>query len=451
LLSSSILCLIVGCIIATNIVTNTSIALSVQNQNMTSDNPRIHLFATLSVGTDRPKYVESQSIRISGTVYDEKGGPVNFPITVKVQEYYLNGTSLLTGKTVYSVLLIPNNGKYTTVISNGLTKGEYNITSFITFASSKAYNISTIGTSAAATDVTVENVFLSTPFMILYIGLGISIPGLLIVAWRREKQLRNHPNIKEDGNLPQFIFFTILAFTPIAALALTDVELFPNAPVGLIIKPSAVVTSQNVTQSVGEWMINIGGSSSDKYKLGIQIPIAIIIFGIGGGYLRYLFSQAEKRSKNAVREGTMRQDSYSIHSHVVFQEILFDVALLFLSPLLAIAVWLALVQGGLTSAFTLAAVSFVIGLVTKEAGRALVGFARKILETIEGPKAGGGEAAGGGGEAAGGGGEAAGGGGEAAGGGGEAAGGDPEKKGRKKYSFSKKFDNFFSKLTVKLN
>jgi hypothetical protein len=382
-------CIVVGYFLGMYLVTNNLFALSAQSQVATSNKAPILSFATLSVVTDRSKYVEGQNVRISGTAYDEKGSPLNFPITVKVQKYYFNRSSYLTGKTVYSALLIPKNGNYSTVINNGLMEGEYNITSYITFASTKAYNISTIGT-AAATDVTVENVLLTIPFKILYVGGAISIPGLIIVAWWREEQSGKQSDNKQHGELPQFIFFTILAFTPIAALALTDVELFPNAPVGIIIKPSSVVSSPNVTMSVGEWMINIGGNSSDEYTLGIQIPVAIVIFGIGGGYLRYLFSQAEKRFKNGVTRTAKHEQPNSVDSHVVFQEILHDVTLLFLSPLLAVAVWLALWQGGLTSTFTLAAVSFVIGLVTKEAGKALVEFARKILQTIEGSTASGG-------------------------------------------------------------
>jgi hypothetical protein len=380
---SIMLCIIVASFLGMYAVTNNLFALSAQSQVETSNKAPTLSFATLSVVTDRSKYVEGQSVRISGTAYDEKGSPVNFPITVKVQKYFFNGSSYLTGKTVYSALLIPKNGNYSTVINNGLMEGEYNITSYITFASTKVYNISTIGT-AAATDVTVQNVFLTTPFIILYIGGAISIPGLIIVASWREHRKQSDKN--QNGELPQFIFFTILAFTPIAALALTDVELFPNAPVGIIIKPSTVANSPNVTTSVGEWMINIGGNSSDEYTQGIQIPVAIVIFGIGGGYLRYLFSQADKRFKNSAQAAKQEQPN-SVDSHVVFQEILHDVTLLFLSPLLAVAVWLALWQGGLTSAFTLAAVSFVIGLVTKEAGEALVEFARKILQTIKGPTA----------------------------------------------------------------
>jgi hypothetical protein len=118
-----------------------------------------------------------------------------------------------------------------------------------------------------------------------------------------------------------------------------------------------------------QWVVNIGGIAANNYSTGVQVPVSVIIFGIGGGYLRFLYSTSTKEDETQQKVGERE----------LFYETLQDLALLLLSPLLAIAVWLLLFQGGMTSIFTLAAVSFTVGLVTKEAVDALTKFARSRL------------------------------------------------------------------------
>lgn len=391
---------------------------SMSKPRLTNTNLSNILFPTINVATDRIKYVEGQSLTIFGSAINQWGKPLNAPLTVKVQQYVedltsndnvtskgnltSNGTlkSNITSKnikpasekkfslfTVYSATLIPN-GTYSIILNKGLMPGHYNITSYIPHASAKAFNISNIGT-LSTTLISVEKWYLSTPFLILFLGGFIGISGLSYC-------IISTPS--KTNTLLEFIFLSVIAFTPIATFALTDVALFPDSPVGIIIKPNVVVKSENVTQSVGEWMINVGGTSSDKYKAGIQIPVAIFIFGIAGGYLRYLYSKAHPISTrtNAQPAPVAAQPALPnlaalrlalpaarlpepLPIDARFSAILQNLILLFLSPLLAIAVWLVLFQGGTTSPLTLAAVSFGVGLATKQATRGLISFVEKIF------------------------------------------------------------------------
>jgi hypothetical protein len=75
------------------------------------------------------------------------------------------------------------------------------------------------------------------------------------------------------------------------AFALSDVEITPTAPIGLIPKPTGSYV-QNNTLAGTEWMINIGGVQDDEYSAGIQVPVNVVIFGIGGAYLRFLYKTA---------------------------------------------------------------------------------------------------------------------------------------------------------------
>jgi hypothetical protein len=189
------------------------------------------------------------------------------------------------------------------------------------------------------------------------------------------------------------VCLSIIAGTPIAAFALTDVEITPNSPIGLVIKPTTQSAISfhfsNNTLPGGEWVVNIGGNPVNRYTSGIQVPVGVFIFGIAGGYLRYLYETAEhiQQSRKSLKvESTtliLSEEIQVLQASRVFYESLRDIALFFLSPLLSIALWLVLTQGGTTSPFTLAAVSFTIGLVTREVIDALIGFARGILSSLK--------------------------------------------------------------------
>jgi hypothetical protein len=215
-----------------------------------------------------------------------------------------------------------------------------------------------------------------------------------------QKNLAHLMNRIYATEIYRFVCLSLMAGTPIAAFALTDVELSPNSPIGLVIKPATqtalTLPFSNSTVPGGEWVINIGGSPSNRYTTGIQVPVNVFIFGIAGGYLRYLYETAEKHIQERRKLGRIRElqlesktvieiseEIGALQASRVFYESLRDIALFFLSPLLAIAVWLVLTQGGTTSTATLAAVSFTIGLVTREVIDALIAFAGGILSAIK--------------------------------------------------------------------
>jgi hypothetical protein len=72
--------------------------------------------------------------------------------------------------------------------------------------------------------------------------------------------------------------------------------------------------------------------------------------------------------------------------NILFQQSLRDITLIFLSPILAIAVWLLLKQGGLsqTGVYTFALISLTVGLVTDDVIRFLEEYARKLSASDKG-------------------------------------------------------------------
>jgi hypothetical protein len=142
----------------------------------------------------------------------------------------------------------------------------------------------------------------------------------------------------------------------------------------------------------GQWMINEGGNKHNNFSDGVQIPIYVITFGIIGGYLRYLYDATAPKRRKELEEKINKMDSKNLRVEIrrffVF-EYLRSIALIFLSPILAVVVWFVLAQLGIqgqrqnaagqTGIFVLSAVSFTIGLVTDEAIRYLINFIRDRL------------------------------------------------------------------------
>ena len=73
-------------------------------------------------------------------------------------------------------------------------------------------------------------------------------------------------------------------------------EVGKHSPLGLVKKQFPSVNGTVTSQ----WVINFGGTADDNYSSGVQVPTYILIFGIAGGYIRYLYDKWDipvKRSR----------------------------------------------------------------------------------------------------------------------------------------------------------
>lgn len=244
-------------------------------------------------------------------------------------------------------------------------------------------------------------------FIYLVIGAGFLI-GVLIYALRS-----NHP--EEFSKLPVLQFFAISAIVVSFILSISyippeivgDIETFPIS--------TEKFTIDNSTQ----WMLNIGGIKSDDSKIGgLQIPIYIIVAGILGAYIRYLYMGIREfreeffdkisefellRSNLRIVENDLQKMEYDQNLHTMSTEMrliyqkdkaqleeallnaekeyknaqfklrmeevhntLEALGFVFLAPLLAVSAWLLLTIGGTNNHYTFALVSFSVGLTTEK-------------------------------------------------------------------------------------
>jgi hypothetical protein len=178
----------------------------------------------------------------------------------------------------------------------------------------------------------------------------------------------------------RFAFISGIVFSIIGGLIFSEIEIGSNSPAGVVLKQVTdtngnLVTDNNTGLPIKEWVINIGGNIVGKYSSFIvNIPFFVVMLGLIGGYLRYLSKAASK----VYLEDTIKyfEENTSSDFAVVTQAELSEIAL---SPLLATVVWLLISQGQTTfSVYTLAAVSFSVGLVTREIMNAIKIFMNTI-------------------------------------------------------------------------
>ena len=229
-------------------------------------------------------------------------------------------------------------------------------------------------TARASTTFEVVDIYNSTPARILYITTAF-FAGLLIVI---ASGMRLSYALSE---ILRFICISGIIFSVIFIFIFIDEPIGGNGPVGLVKK-----SMNSSSTSPQDWVINIGGTSispsdTNAYSTGLQIPIYVVIFGIVGGYLRYLY----KTSKLGILDKTSQEDIDSRRRS--FYRSLEDLSLLFLSPLLAIAIWFVLSQWtptqGRNNVYILAAVSFTVGLVTDEIVQFLIKLTQSILRVAQ--------------------------------------------------------------------
>jgi hypothetical protein len=350
------------------------------------DTPNVHDNASfVGVNTDNVRFVVGSPVGVQGEVFDEKGNRYHedVPVAITVRQTHemsfldLSEEKIDASDVKESKTFVPAfNGFYITYIIPPLEPGLYEVSAYPVVQGVNASG----GVFKSFTTIQVQELFYTRPFLVLVIGGAIGLVGLTMVIIRApvapgsSKDIPGREQLdRTTYELLRFIFLTIIAITPILAFALTDVQIAPFSPLGLITKlgpPPNIPLDSEEERFIFQWLINVGGTINNNYSSGIQIPVAVVIFGIAGGYLRFLYYTSTKGRKDDIL-------------YEPFYESLKDLSIMFLSPLLAIAVWLVLFQGGTTSAFTLAAISFTIGLVTREVVYALINFVSSKISSAE--------------------------------------------------------------------
>lgn len=391
---------------ATAIILLSLVPYSISGQKSTSSNTTL---SAVSVNLDRKIYSPGASIRILGSVYNSSGEfSPNTIVTIKIDKikepdsgtmgffeqlfgspFHRRVPELIEQKSIVT----DRNGIYNSTIM-AQESGDYNVSIF-----------SPKGNGVASTGFEIIDIWFTKPLYMLYIGIA-SFGTLMVVMLREhskiEKERRNKTQIKQERpeindkdlqyevsntiiheiapyEIGRFVCLTIIVASFVIALVFSEVEVGANSPVGLItIHPFPPDTNIQPNVNNGQqprasgWYINVGGNVADNYVGGIEIPVNVLVFGVAGGYLRYLYGlrflyEVPKEAKERPEDTDTFWGDIAIYDQMgPYKHSFRSLALFFLAPLLAIAVRFVLWQGGTSGYYAIAAVSFTIGLVTEE-------------------------------------------------------------------------------------
>jgi hypothetical protein len=147
-------------------------------------------------------------------------------------------------------------------------------------------------------------------------------------------------NIAIDEIL-RFIFISGMVGSILVGFLVTDKQFGIRSPIGIVVKS---------TNSTEEWVLNIGGGPY-IFNSSLQIPLYVLVIGLVGGYLRYLYKTSKLltdkelvKEREKIKKLLAKEHTRNIARQITFFQSLKDLVLLFLSPLMAVAVWFLLSQ-----------------------------------------------------------------------------------------------------------
>ena len=310
---------------------------SLQSKNI-NNNISINQFSPLAVEilADRKEYTEFEDIEIWGLVHGNISDLLKIVIEIRdVKNMLTHESSQIVNNSDFKFLLHP--GKL----------GMYNVT--VKAIQGTNYEV-------ASTTFNVVSIFTTNILKFIYLSL-IFFSALLILITIGIK----NPLIDE---ILRFVFLSGIVASLLASLLFADIQFGTQSPIGLIKLPP-----DEERENIEEWVFNIGNV--------LKIPIYVIVFGLIGGYIRYLYKTSklidEEKEKSNLNKSISKNSS--IHSldennvninnveikknknssletedkrRNIFYESLRDIALFFLTSNTVVAVYFLLFAFGLS-------------------------------------------------------------------------------------------------------
>lgn len=305
---------------------------------------------TVSISTEKHQYIYGEKIAVQGIVYNgSTGEPVKAKILIQItrDDVTLYRTSKFTSE----------DGTYH---DDGYIVTEINTLKITSNASLGGYN----GT-AATSIVTINHEDILDLVITYFLPFTIAVVVLIYLILLMSVDTKDLGPITGKLIKPRFFVATEFIFLTLFTLCIISSVIFTTRPIGAE-APFGLVqcTYENQTQ----WVINLGGikaSNTSQYVGGVQIPIYVIMLSILGAYI-YFLSHIKKLVQEKDKELLMNR---GLNYLVRF----------FIAPSLAIALYLVLWQMDVKGQFTLAAVSFAVGLIIKDVIDRIVKFAKDII------------------------------------------------------------------------
>jgi hypothetical protein len=386
----------------------------------------------ISIRTDKQQYSPGQAVEIFGNVTDSRGKLINETLNLNILDPSKRSVGAehrcaLGGKFGHNLTNTQQEGSYIIIAStNGLTKNTtISVVDLFAYATYGLINTNRIPVLVAGAGLVFTVVLVvillwlpgrvTAEFTRIYkkpsfFGKKIYDPSPVVILFAKnwaKQQAPLSPVDKQavrvpvtlkpdsDGNREVIIAYHELfevernlqrartwRFICISGTVLSLMTIYAFAPVEIGVDSSLGLVKIHDANNKAQWVINIGGTRESNYTGGLRVPFYVFVFGILGGYLRYLYTTAyPEKEENIPKkpEELLKQfDKAKDDTDQFLISTVKRLALIVLAPLLAIAVWFVVSGQGqtYTNVAILAALSLAIGLVTKEVVEGLISFAK---------------------------------------------------------------------------
>ena len=333
-------------------------SLSTQNsESNSSDIPLVYL------SSDKKTYSVGELIRLITIVYNNNNNSNNTnPVPLKINvikthdEMFWWYNKRTTPEIIDSFNISPKPGSSSIYNISTIESGRYlvNANSIIKTDISNPLSFTQFG---------VKSIFFTLPALMLYVSIGFFI-GLILVIFFGQNIIRtlfieDETKKEEEKKEEQMVFIEIMRFVCLTGIASSFLLTLLFSDVQNRSKFSSWAGKEKYSinykwlrfTETGEWVVNIGGGKEDNYSSGIQIPATVIIFGVAGGYLRYLYGL--RYLYTSKKDGQQNFDSVDrswgdidINDNLsLFKHSLRSLALFFLTPLLAVSCLVCSIPG----------------------------------------------------------------------------------------------------------
>jgi hypothetical protein len=336
------------------------------NQNDTNQSSLI----AVQILADRKEYTEFEDILIHGVVNSNSSELIKLVLETRDPK----------NTVIHTSSQIVNQGNFSFMFHPGKL-GMYNLT-IKAMQGAKS--------EVASTTFNVVSIFSANILKFIYLSLGFSTALLTLITIG----LKNHL----VDEILRFVCLSGIVGSLLASLLFADLEFGTQSPIGLIKLPA-----DKEKGGIKEWVFNVGNA--------LKIPIYVVVFGLIGGYIRYLYKTSmlinEEKQKHTLNKSKSKDSSNQSldknnvdinnvkierdknldlepedEKRKIFHESLRDIALFSLAPILSVAVYFLLFAFGLSgqnSIYTLAVISFTVGLVTEDVIQTLIRFTQEKL------------------------------------------------------------------------
>ena len=331
----------------------------------------------LDIQASNSKYIIGQNPMIFGTIRDANGTGITTQVSIVVEDKK-------TGIEEEPQYADAKNGRFV------FTKFSSDYIANYAFSANHPNSVNSPSTVISFVDFPQTKIGMG-----IFLTIGFLV-GLLILIGVNPKRIP--VTISEPI---RFALLTLVSIIPLITFVALDAELGQSGVFGVVLQ--YVGDSSVADPSNFRWIMHFGGHVGNDYQSGIVVPIYILVFGMIGGYLRFLYktqrgwfverakyeikrtqpdiSDTELLSKveDEFKKAESKSENSPIGKRIIFNNSMEDLSLIFLPPILAVATYFMLLQGGLDpekAMPTFAVVSFAIGLISNEIVKKLESFAR---------------------------------------------------------------------------